>query len=72
MQINGAPIPDDILCALVEELRPLADRMADPPTEFEPVSYTHLDVYKRQALTAAQRTEKAGQIRPWILPHCLL
>ena len=38
MQINGAPIPDDTLCALVEELRPLADRMADPPTEFELVT----------------------------------
>ena len=31
MQINGTPISDDALCALVEELQPLADSMARMP-----------------------------------------
>ena len=35
MQINGLPIADRELCELVEEIRPLADAMADKPTEFE-------------------------------------
>ena len=35
MQVDGVPIPDDMLEALVEEIRPAADAMADPPTEFE-------------------------------------
>ncbi len=48
MQINGAPIPDDTLCALVEELRPLAGRMADPPTEFELVTAIGLTWFARQ------------------------
>jgi len=49
MQINGAPIPDDTLCALVEELRPLAARMADPPTEFELVTAIGLTWFAREA-----------------------
>jgi len=49
MQINGAPIPDDTLCALVEELRPLAGRMADPPTEFELVTAIGLTWFAREA-----------------------
>lgn len=48
MQINGAPIPDDTLCALVEELRPLAGRMADPPTEFELVTAIGLTWFARE------------------------
>ncbi len=35
MQINGVPIGDDELEALVDEIRPVADAMADTPTEFE-------------------------------------
>ena len=38
MQINGVPIGDDDLCALVEKIRPLADSMDDSPTEFELVT----------------------------------
>ena len=30
------------------------------PVEFAPVSYTHLDVYKRQALEQAKRSEMLG------------
>lgn len=38
MQIDGAAIPDEELCALVEELKPVAESMADAPTEFELVT----------------------------------
>ena len=38
MQIDGAPISDAELCAVTEEVRPLADGMADHPTEFEMVT----------------------------------
>jgi len=48
MQINGTPIPDDALCALVEELQPLADSMADHPTEFELVTAMALTWFARE------------------------
>ncbi len=48
MQIDGVPIPDGDLCALVEEMRPLADSMADPPTEFELVTAIGLTWFARQ------------------------
>ena len=35
MQINGKPIPDADLIALVERVKPLAEAMEDHPTEFE-------------------------------------
>jgi dihydrofolate synthase/folylpolyglutamate synthase len=35
MQVNGEHISDTDLEKLTEEIRPLADAMADPPTEFE-------------------------------------
>ena len=35
MQLNGRPIEDDVLAALVTEIKPLADAMEDHPTEFE-------------------------------------
>lgn len=35
MQINHEHIPDDVLAALTEEIRPFADAMEDKPTEFE-------------------------------------
>ncbi len=35
MQINGQPVGDQELIALVEEIRPLAEAMDDKPTEFE-------------------------------------
>lgn len=38
MQIDGVPISDAELCAVTEEVRPLADGMADHPTEFEMVT----------------------------------
>lgn len=38
MQIDGQPIPDEELCAITEEVRPLADGMDDHPSEFEIVT----------------------------------
>ena len=35
MQINGEHISDDALIKLVDKVRPIADNMKDPPTEFE-------------------------------------
>lgn len=35
MRVDGKNIPDETLCALVEEVRPIADAVEDKPTEFE-------------------------------------
>ena len=35
MRINGKNISEEELCALVEEVKPIADAMEDKPTEFE-------------------------------------
>ena len=35
IQVGGEPIPDESLAAIVEKVRVFADRMQDPPTEFE-------------------------------------
>ena len=35
MQVNGEHISDDELVGMTELIRPIADAMADPPTEFE-------------------------------------
>ncbi len=35
IQVDGAPIPDDALVRLVEQVRPAAAAMTDVPTEFE-------------------------------------
>ena len=48
MQIGGVPIPDRDVCALVEEIRPLADSMDDHPTEFELVTAMGLTWFARQ------------------------
>ena len=53
MQINGTPIPDDALCALVEELQPLADSMTDHPTEFELVTAMALTWFAREGCDIA-------------------
>ena len=47
MQVNGTAIPDEDLCALVEELRPLADSMENHPTEFELVTAIGLTWFAR-------------------------
>ena len=48
MQINGEPIEDEALAALVTEIRPLADAMEDHPTEFELMTATALLWYARE------------------------
>ncbi len=35
MAVNGSPISDRQLTEIIEEIRPLAESMQDPPTEFE-------------------------------------
>ena len=35
MAVNGEPISDDDLAHIIEIIKPLADSMDDPPTEFE-------------------------------------
>jgi len=35
MQVNGEHISDDELVLMTDEIRPIADAMTDPPTEFE-------------------------------------
>ena len=48
MQINGRPIDDEVLAALVTEVRPLADAMEDHPTEFELMTAVALLWYARE------------------------
>ena len=48
MQINGKPIADETLAALVERIRPLADAMEDHPTEFELMTASALLWYQRE------------------------
>ncbi|MGM9619428.1 MAG: bifunctional folylpolyglutamate synthase/dihydrofolate synthase [Oscillospiraceae bacterium] len=49
IQINGREIPDGELAALVEELRPHAESMEDPPTEFELITALALLYFRRQS-----------------------
>ena len=48
MQINGEAIADETLAALVTEIRPIADAMADHPTEFELMTAVALLWYRRE------------------------
>ncbi len=48
MQINGEPIGDETLAALVTEVQPVADAMADHPTEFELMTAVALLWYARE------------------------
>lgn len=48
MRINDREIPDDELSELVSRLRPLADAMADHPTEFELITAAALLWYKER------------------------
>ena len=49
IQVNGTPIPDGDLAALVEEIRPVAEGMSDPPTEFELITAVAFVYFSRQA-----------------------
>ena len=48
MQINGEPIDDEELAALVTQIRPIADAMEDHPTEFELMTAVALLWYLRE------------------------
>ncbi len=48
MQINGEPISDEALAALVTEIRPQADALEDHPTEFELMTAAALLWYQRE------------------------
>ena len=47
MQIDGHPIADDELAELTESIRPLADAMADSPTEFELITALAMAYFHR-------------------------
>ena len=48
MQVNGVPIPDDELEAVTDFVRPHADAMPQPPTEFELITAIGLVWFARQ------------------------
>ena len=48
IQINGENIPDEDLAAVTEYVKPLAQSMADVPTEFELVFCIAVEYFKRQ------------------------
>ncbi len=48
MQVNGTEIPEEELEAVTAYVRPFADAMADPPTEFELVTAIALEYFARQ------------------------
>ncbi len=47
MQCCGEPISDTLLCEITEMVQPLADAMADPPTEFELVTAIAMEFFAR-------------------------
>lgn len=49
MQINGKEIPDDVLAEIVTRVKPIAEAMADHPTEFELMTAIALLWYKQEA-----------------------
>ncbi len=49
MQINGKEIPDDVLAEIVTRVKPVAEAMADHPTEFELMTAIALLWYKQEA-----------------------
>ncbi|MBO5312908.1 MAG: folate family ECF transporter S component [Clostridia bacterium] len=46
MQVNGEMISDSELSAITEKIKPIADSMADKPTEFELVTSIALEYFK--------------------------
>ena len=49
MQIDGAPIGDETLACIAGFVRPLADSMADAPTEFELITCIAMEYFRRNA-----------------------
>ena len=48
MQVNGEQISDGDICALAEMIRPLAERMAEHPSEFELITAMGFEYFRRQ------------------------
>ena len=48
MQVNGVLISDEDLSAVTEFVKPLADTMDEPPTEFEAVCCVAFEYFRRQ------------------------
>ena len=48
MQVNRCPISDEDLAAVTEYIKPLAESMADTPTEFELVTCVAMEYFARQ------------------------
>ena len=48
MQVNGEMIPDDELIKITEYVKPLADTMAETPTEFELITCIAFEFFKRR------------------------
>ena len=48
IQVDGAQIPDEDVCALTDYIRPHAEAMADHPSEFEIVTAIGFEYFKRQ------------------------
>ncbi|MDO4371887.1 MAG: folylpolyglutamate synthase/dihydrofolate synthase family protein [Clostridia bacterium] len=48
IQVNGEQIPDEDVIGILEEIRPLADSMADHPTEFELVTAIGMEYFARK------------------------
>lgn len=48
IQISGKNISDDDLAKITEYIKPIADEMADKPTEFELITAIGLEYFKRQ------------------------
>lgn len=50
MRVNGANIPNDVLCELTEYVKGFADTMEDSPTEFELITAIAFEYFKREAV----------------------
>ncbi len=74
MQINGEPISDAELISLTETVRPIADDMADTPTEFEIITAMAFAYFKRHDCDiVVLETGLGGRLDSTnVIPHPLL
>ena len=48
IQVDGRQIPDANICSLAEQIRPLADTMAEHPSEFELITAMGFEYFRRE------------------------
>ncbi|MCD7747543.1 MAG: bifunctional folylpolyglutamate synthase/dihydrofolate synthase [Firmicutes bacterium] len=48
MSVDGTPVSHDELAEIIEKIRPLADSMDDPPTEFELITATAFEFFAKK------------------------